>query len=351
MISVIIPIYNTAQYLNRCIKSILKSSCTDFELLLINDGSTDASGRICRRYCREDGRVRYFEQEHKGVSAARNKGLDESRGNWIVFVDSDDCISENFLADIMQEECQYRELLIFEFSYLGKGKRAGAEWQCKWSDKPYGKIYQKKDILRLIESLLNMKPLTGSSNTSLPSPCAKAYRKSVIDQYHLRFPSDIVIGEDRLFNINYFLHISSCIYIRKNAYYVALRPDSAMRGFNPDFLQNDVKYQRKLRILLERHNLLPLLEKSYYNNVLSSIADILVRSLFNPNSTRTCRETCRLCEQMLKNPIYKQALNYSEKTGVLPRRILMFFFKRKCYFIVRAICRVSYQILVKTKKL
>ena len=89
MISIIIPVYNTAQYLNRCIKSVLRSSYRDFELLLINDGSTDASGSICRRYTREDGRVRYFEGEHKGVSAARNKGLDESRGEWIVFVDSD----------------------------------------------------------------------------------------------------------------------------------------------------------------------------------------------------------------------------------------------------------------------
>lgn len=351
MISIIIPVYNTAQYLNRCIKSVLRSSYRDFELLLINDGSTDASGSICRRYTREDGRVRYFEGEHKGVSAARNKGLDESRGEWIVFVDSDDCISENFLEDIMREEFRSQDFLIFDFSYLGKRRKIGIKRPGELPDKPHKKIYQKKDIPYLLESLLYMRTLEKGGNTRLLSSWAKAYRKSVIDRYHLRFTPNIQISEDCLFNIEYFLNISSCMYIQRVAYYINPRLDSATRGFSPDFPQNVARYQKELKQLLEQHNLLPLLEKSYYNNVLSSIADILVRSLFNPNSTRTCRETCRLCDQMLKNPIYKQALNYSEKTGVLPRRILMFFFKRKCYFIVRAICRVSYQILVKTKKL
>ena len=96
-ISVIVPVYNAEKYLHRCIDSILAQTYTDFELLLIDDGSKDKSGEICDEYARKDTRVRVFHQENGGVSSARNLGLDNAKGEWITFVDSDDYIEENFL--------------------------------------------------------------------------------------------------------------------------------------------------------------------------------------------------------------------------------------------------------------
>ena len=90
MISVIIPVYNVESYLGRCIDSVLRSDYEDFELILVNDGSTDASPRICAEYARRDSRVRVLSQENKGVSAARNRGLESCRGEWVVSVDGDD---------------------------------------------------------------------------------------------------------------------------------------------------------------------------------------------------------------------------------------------------------------------
>ena len=96
-ISVIIPVYNTEKFLHRCIDSILTQTYTDFELLLIDDGSKDSSGSICDEYAEKDSRVRVFHKENGGVSSARNLGLDNAWGEWITFVDSDDYIEENFL--------------------------------------------------------------------------------------------------------------------------------------------------------------------------------------------------------------------------------------------------------------
>ena len=96
-ISVIVPVYNTEKYLNRCIDSILAQTFTDFELLLIDDGSTDCSGKICDEYAAKDSRVRVFHKENGGVSSARNMGLDNAQGEWITFVDSDDWVHEDFL--------------------------------------------------------------------------------------------------------------------------------------------------------------------------------------------------------------------------------------------------------------
>ena len=110
-ISVIVPVYNTEKYLHRCIDSILAQTFTDFELLLIDDGSTDNSGTICDEYATKDSRVRVFHKKNGGVSSARNLGVDNAKGEWVTFVDSDDCVPQNGSALLYEAiswtDCQY----------------------------------------------------------------------------------------------------------------------------------------------------------------------------------------------------------------------------------------------------
>ena len=96
-ISVIVPVYNVEQYLPRCIDSILAQTFTDFEVLLIDDGSTDESGKICDEYAKKDSRIRVFHKKNGGVSSARNTGLDNAHSEWVAFVDSDDTLDVDFL--------------------------------------------------------------------------------------------------------------------------------------------------------------------------------------------------------------------------------------------------------------
>lgn len=100
-ISVIVPVYNVEKYLHRCIDSILAQTFTDFELLLINDGSKDNSGIICDEYAAKDNRVRVFHKENGGASTARNMGLDNAKGEWIAFVDSDDWIEAEMYKEML----------------------------------------------------------------------------------------------------------------------------------------------------------------------------------------------------------------------------------------------------------
>lgn len=100
-ISVIIPIYNSEEYLDDCIKSVLAQNYTNFELLLINDGSTDSSGKICDEYALTDTRIKVFHQENAGVSATRNLGIQESIGEWLCFIDSDDTVNNKYLSDFI----------------------------------------------------------------------------------------------------------------------------------------------------------------------------------------------------------------------------------------------------------
>lgn len=97
LISIIVPIYNKEDYLPQCLDSIINQSYTNFEVLLVNDGSTDSSGIICQEYAERDSRFRYIEKENGGVSSARNLGLERSEGAYITFIDSDDWVEFNYL--------------------------------------------------------------------------------------------------------------------------------------------------------------------------------------------------------------------------------------------------------------
>lgn len=100
LISIIVPFYNTEDYLSRCIDSILKQDYQFFELILINDGSTDKSGKICKEYIKKDSRVRYIEKDNGGISESRNYGIKEAKGKYISFIDSDDVVSPKYLSTL-----------------------------------------------------------------------------------------------------------------------------------------------------------------------------------------------------------------------------------------------------------
>ena len=112
-ISIIVPVYNAEKYLRRCIDSILSQSLTDFELILIDDGSTDRSPLICDEYATRDKRIRLIHKKNDGVSAARNDGIDIAQGEFITFVDSDDWVDEVYLYTLLQ----YKQYDIVFFSH------------------------------------------------------------------------------------------------------------------------------------------------------------------------------------------------------------------------------------------
>lgn len=108
LVSIIVPVFNTEKYIRRCVDSILSQSYTEIELILIDDGSTDQSGAICDQYAKDDSRVITLHQENKGLSNARNRGLDIATGEWITFVDSDDFIAQDFVEYMLKMCIKYQ---------------------------------------------------------------------------------------------------------------------------------------------------------------------------------------------------------------------------------------------------
>lgn len=203
-ISVIVPVYNTEKYLHRCIDSILAQTFTDFELLLVDDGSTDSSGEICNEYAAKDSRVRVFHKANGGVSSARNLGLDNAKGEWITFVDSDDELTAFFS---MVTGLGNEDICIFPYMVLSNNS------------------YLQPQILD--DDILNKKELdvfirTYSIRGILKTSWGKFYKKSKISS--LRFEKEMRVGEDQLFLLQYLSKVESCrtfstpLYIYKGGF-------------------------------------------------------------------------------------------------------------------------------------
>ena len=345
MISVIIPVYNAEPYLARCIDSVLASACVGFEIILVNDGSTDRSPEICSGYAEQDSRVRFVSQENQGVSAARNRGLGEALGEWVVFLDADDFISDDFLDMVARPEYQDKDLILFRFAVCASGAPAGSCDIEAAGDGPAARCYQREEMLPLIRRILVPRPLEGGWALDFRTPCARAYKRRILEQHAIRFSPDIRIGEDLLFNLEYQLRAESCVFLPRTVYFYDVHGDSSSHHFNPGLHENHVLLLQAVRDALGRCGMYAALEQDYHSYALENLTYVLIREIFSPLSPRTYRESRRLCREMRRERMYREALPYNRKTGILPRRILVLFFRLKCCLLVNLISRVSYVYL------
>ena len=190
MISVIVPIYNSEKYLEECIKSILNQSYRDFELLLIDDGSKDSSGEICKRYELKDTRVKYVHKTNGGVSSARNEGIKLATGKYIAFVDSDDIVKDNMLEVLFSKHADFA-MCGYEL-YDDINKQILNQFVCTKLD---GDV---RELANNVSDYLLPPYLLG--------PCFKLFDKEIIKKYDIQFPPELSYGEDAIFVFKYLLH-------------------------------------------------------------------------------------------------------------------------------------------------
>lgn len=187
LISVIIPVYNVESYLHQCIDSVLAQTYQDFELLLIDDGSTDGSGAICDAYAAKDARVQVFHKENGGVSSARNIGINNSTGEWITFVDSDDWIAKECLNILIGKELQQTDSDFVVASYLDVKVIKEEEKSFKFSEiLSQKKFVEKYPILPLYST-----------------PFAKLFKRSIIVDNNINFDITLNFAEDTIFILSY----------------------------------------------------------------------------------------------------------------------------------------------------
>ena len=331
MISVVIPVYNGEQYLNSCLNSVLASLFRDFELILVNDGSTDGTLQICQEYAARDHRIRLISQENAGVSAARNRGLTACRGKWVVFVDADDLISPDFLGLIAREEAQ--DLLLFDFARTAEELTAA-------KPVPAARHFSRENVPELLRTLMMRLPLEEGRNLNFVSSCAKAYRRALLDRYGIRFSPELFYGEDKLFNTEFLTRVEHCTYIPAPVYYYNLHPDSSSHHFNPRLPHNLVRLLEQLRDTLEASGMFAPLERNFYSWALERLSYTMVWSVFCPENTDSRSEKRQFCRDLLDSELYCTAMKYNRSTGHWVQKTLLWLIQLRWYFAAGLLARL-----------
>lgn len=215
LISVIIPVYNVEEYLCRCVDSVLDQTYRNTEILLVDDGSPDNCPAICDEYARQDARVRVLHQENKGLSGARNAGIDVAKGQWLAFVDSDDYLAPDFLERLL-EACERTgsDLSVCRWEYV-RGEKIPEHGTGET------RVYTGREML---------------ANLYLPDGAYfvvawnKLYRRELFEE--IRYPLGR-IHEDEATTYRIYDKVRKAAYVDRSLYGYFVTPVSITRGFNP----------------------------------------------------------------------------------------------------------------------
>jgi len=330
-VSIVVPVYNVERYLERCIDSILAQTYTNFELILVDDGSPDNSGAICDRYAEQDTRVSVIHQENGGVSKARNAGIERAQGKYLIFVDSDDWIEKNhieLLLPIDGEDLVYGGRKVYKNGKFNQllAVPSTVITQDEWMQ-GYHNIHEKGLSLTFITGCYNMQ---------------------LIRNNNLRFNTELDISEDGLFNLE-FMKICKRIRYSDTCTYCYEDGDSTSTS-----LSN--KYQSK-RLLAERikciktEELTGLKEYSIRWYLWTGVIRHYRKWLTFNNYVKNQESNIKL-KETYADPYFRECIPYIRRHGTLDQKIETFFMSvwahplyQPIYSIIVALSKLKHTVL------
>lgn len=304
MISIIVPVYNAEAYIEKCVKSILMQTVDDIEIILVDDGSEDKSGEIIDTLCLQDHRIKVFHKQNGGVSSARNLGLDNASGEYIMFVDSDDWIEAD-LCSHLRAAMKNSDLAIggYRQLFISEQKVFIGEENSISMDAEFGRYF---DFLY--------------KNNFLNAPFSKLYKKKIISDQ--RFDTAVALGEDFLFNLGYLKKCEQISIVHTDLYiYNCMNENSATRKFREKDIWQIVELykagkQFRLQYSCEDNEAGPLEERLCINGI------NLLQLLFYSDCDNSLKKSLSL--ELFKASEFINACNYNWNFPIkydIPRKI------------------------------
>ena len=295
-ITVIVPVYNVEDYLDKCLDSVIKQTYKNIEIIVVNDGSTDNSGEICQEYAQKDNRIIYVEQENGGLSDARNAGLERMTGSYITFVDSDDWVEPNYVEVLHNKLIGYQADIAIGNYYSYNEDEAMYYFHVN-SESYYEKLY---DNISIFENLYDAKQM---KSFSLISAWGKLYKAELFD--YIRFDKG-KLGEDGYINQKLYLLVQKVIYINQGLYAYRQRSGSITKTWTEkwmhalvDAMSERITLLANMNYPLEKHLAVyrQMLEVSIANGQASGLSDTatykefeMKRTLLNQLSVQSQKE-------------------------------------------------------------
>ena len=326
-LSIIVPVYNVEKFIHRCIGSILAQTFSDFELILVDDGSPDRCGDICEEYAAKDSRIRVIHKPNGCLSSARNAGLEIAGGKYILFCDSDDYVAPNWCDQFLQKVSPSEDNYIFGGINTVKVSETG---ETVISPAPLVKTHWEiSDYLAL------------QSHGILGFAWNVLYYASVLQTNHLRF-SETVIVEDLPFNLAYLRHMKSLTHTEDAGYYyIQDCRETLSRKYYPEAFR---KWQEKYRVTQDFiDEVLPTNVQAENRRIAAGkYLYLFLQSLnntFDPRNPKTLPEKLRYNIRVVQSPEFQHCLQHADAANEDPRVIRLL--KKKKYLTVFSLQKAS----------
>lgn len=272
LVSIIVPVYNTAAYLDKCIESLLNQSYEKIEIILVNDGSKDSSLEICKRYELQESRIVVVDKENGGASSARNAGLAVASGEYVMFVDSDDYVANDYVKEMIMAQLEHQKALVI--CDLCGILSDGSYW-------PFHETLSAEGILKISEYYEFSKWLL------LNQPYNKIFSSNVIKDRKLSFREDLPIGEDIYFNLEYLQFCKGIYFVNKELYFCLRDRDGSLchREYK-NLMDIYTLVFEKHKELFELFGVDNVYEKALLSNHYGEHIDCLERAMMNSKCKR-----------------------------------------------------------------
>ena len=255
-LSVIIPCYNAGAFVEDCMASVLAQDMADFEVILIDDGSRDNTRLLAEAIVQKDERVRVLFQENAGVSAARNRGIDEARGEWLTFVDADDLLPEGAFSALLAAAGDEVDMVVGAHETFGDGESRVVRPQTRWMDRR-GERRRRAVALRLIEG-----------DEVLNIMCGKLIRRELVAREGMRLAREVAVAEDALFNLEAALCARGIAYVDEPVYRYRMHAASKMHTQTLSQMDTHEPWLLAMRAMLARRGM----REAYFPALLDSAA-------------------------------------------------------------------------------
>ena len=339
-ISIIVPVYNVVDYIDKCIGSIVEQSVYECEIIIVDDGSNDGSREKCREWADKDDRIKLIEQSNQGVSSARNKGIAESHGEYIVFVDGDDYLENNFLYEMEKcfEEYPMADIVLCGYKYDDCGKKSD------YSFFKGNRVLGENDRDELICRAIGVYNEKIERKTHIGVPWAKIYKKSFIEAHNIKFDIDMPRMQDLIFNIKCFKRISQVIYIDKQLYNYVRRAQSTANGYNIRYVEQAKLIIKKINDELALSGNASVREAAEYKTIL-----LLIEAIRLMYSNKQCtysliKRTRNIRELCLEEPFQSAiAASYKNINNSFSRTLFLYALKLKLFSIAYLLVWIKYK--------
>lgn len=258
------------------------------EIIIVDDGSTDRTQEIVYPFLGKDSRIKYYYQKNSGVSAARNSGIKNSTGEWIIFCDSDDYVTDDYVSSMIEQQEKY-----------------GSDWVVGGFKKQYkNQIFDFSCPFKGLDHTADMEAFAKGwyKNPYIAGPCSCLYNSEIIRTYHIRFPENINHGEDTIFNADYFCYCGKVAFVNKSTYIYVDNENSLTRSFHNDIWGNQEKILRAFSAMRKKKGFPNELDGLFLLRCITISFGHLASS-----RARTDRWK-RLFKRIQKNDIYRSAV-------------------------------------------